>query len=131
MGLFFTARAYRDLFFLNYPPRMLFYQVWDLFPSFCRSPNDIAQSFKLIAKTLGTEMQQDKEIRSRILHGMSNLIVCCCVLSVIFSRLTVPHCCYQICWIVMTLRRFDFDVFRFKLLLLLFHCHDTAQICCV
>src|SRR3954467_7406096 len=38
---------------------ILYYQVWDLWPSFCRTPVDLADSFKFVAKALGTALTDE------------------------------------------------------------------------
>ncbi|XP_038118089.1 RRP12-like protein [Culex quinquefasciatus] len=48
-------------------------QLWGLFPGFCRRPQDI-QNFKLIAKTLGTVLNENPDLRSPILDGLKELI---------------------------------------------------------
>ncbi|XP_065087189.1 RRP12-like protein [Ochlerotatus camptorhynchus] len=48
-------------------------QLWGLFPGFCRRPKDI-QNFRLIAKTLGTVLNENPDLRSPILDGLKELI---------------------------------------------------------
>uniref|UniRef100_A0A1Q3G0S0 Uncharacterized protein n=1 Tax=Culex tarsalis TaxID=7177 RepID=A0A1Q3G0S0_CULTA len=48
-------------------------QLWGLFPGFCRRPQDI-QNFRLIAKTLGTVLNENPDLRSPILDGLKELI---------------------------------------------------------
>lgn len=48
-------------------------QLWGLFPGFCRKPRDL-HSFKLIAKTLGTVLNENPDLRSPILDGFKELL---------------------------------------------------------
>nr|XP_019560986.2 RRP12-like protein [Aedes albopictus] len=48
-------------------------QLWGLFPGFCRRPKDIP-NFRLIAKTLGTVLNENPDLRSPILDGLKELI---------------------------------------------------------
>ncbi|XP_053692986.1 RRP12-like protein [Sabethes cyaneus] len=48
-------------------------QLWGLFPGFCRRPKDV-QNFRLIAKTLGTVLNENPDMRSPILDGLKELI---------------------------------------------------------
>ncbi len=47
-------------------------QLWGLFPGFCRRPADI-ENFKLIAKTLGTVLNNNPDLRPSILDGFKEL----------------------------------------------------------
>jgi len=53
---------------------VLAYQVWFLLPGFCREPTDLLTSFKNIAKILGTQLAQRKEIRIDIMRGLRTVI---------------------------------------------------------
>ncbi|CAD7087530.1 unnamed protein product [Hermetia illucens] len=48
-------------------------QLWGLFPGFCRNPKDYS-SFKLVAKKLGTALENNPEFRAPILDGLNELI---------------------------------------------------------
>lgn len=48
-------------------------QLWGLFPGFCRRPQDIF-NFRLIAKTLGTVLNENPDLRAPILDGLKELI---------------------------------------------------------
>uniref|UniRef100_A0A182NDX0 Uncharacterized protein n=1 Tax=Anopheles dirus TaxID=7168 RepID=A0A182NDX0_9DIPT len=48
-------------------------QLWGLFPGFCRKPKDVA-NFRLIAKTLGTVLNENPDLRAPILDGLQELI---------------------------------------------------------
>jgi ribosomal RNA-processing protein 12 len=48
-------------------------QLWGLFPGFCRRPRDIG-NFKLLAKTLGTVLNENPDLRAPILDGFIELI---------------------------------------------------------
>jgi ribosomal RNA-processing protein 12 len=53
---------------------MLHNQVWSLFPRFCYHPRDLADSFSMIAETIGLAIQDKPEIRVELLHGLTSLI---------------------------------------------------------
>ncbi len=66
---------------------IVYYQIWDLFPSFCNYPTDVAQvqcldenlliypqSFKLIAKSLGTSLSNEPSLRKTICEGLIHLV---------------------------------------------------------
>ncbi|XP_053679622.1 RRP12-like protein [Anopheles nili] len=48
-------------------------QLWGLFPGFCRKPKDVV-NFRLIAKTLGTVLNENADLRAPILDGLKELI---------------------------------------------------------
>lgn len=48
-------------------------QLWGLFPGFCRRPRDL-HNFKLIAKTLGTVLNENPDLRSAILDGFKEIL---------------------------------------------------------
>lgn len=48
-------------------------QLWGLFPGFCRRPKDIA-NFRLIARTLGTVLNENPDFRLPIMDGLKELI---------------------------------------------------------
>lgn len=48
-------------------------QLWGLFPGFCRQPKDL-QNFKLVAKTLGTVLNENPDLRPPILDGFKELL---------------------------------------------------------
>lgn len=48
-------------------------QLWGLFPGFCRHPKDI-HNFKLIAKTLGTVLNENPDLRPPVLDGFKELL---------------------------------------------------------
>uniref|UniRef100_A0A2M4A4V3 Uncharacterized protein n=1 Tax=Anopheles triannulatus TaxID=58253 RepID=A0A2M4A4V3_9DIPT len=48
-------------------------QLWGLFPGFCRRPKDVA-NFRLIAKTLGTVLNDNPDLRAPVLDGLKELI---------------------------------------------------------
>uniref|UniRef100_A0A182ISQ2 Uncharacterized protein n=1 Tax=Anopheles atroparvus TaxID=41427 RepID=A0A182ISQ2_ANOAO len=48
-------------------------QLWGLFPGFCRNPKDVS-SFRMIAKTLGTVLNENPDLRAPILDGLKELI---------------------------------------------------------
>ncbi|XP_055612832.1 RRP12-like protein [Uranotaenia lowii] len=49
-------------------------QLWGLFPGFCRRPKDVT-NFRLIAKTLGTVLNENADFRAPILDGLKELII--------------------------------------------------------
>lgn len=48
-------------------------QLWGLFPGFCRKPKDL-HNFKLIAKTLGTVLNDNPDLRPPVLDGFKELL---------------------------------------------------------
>lgn len=53
-------------------------QIWSLLPGFCNNPSDLKESFKGqdgLAKTLGTHLQDRKELRIYILASIRQLIL--------------------------------------------------------
>ena len=53
---------------------VLVYQIWSLLPGFCNCPTDLSGSFKNIARILGVQLGQRKEIRLDILSSLRQLI---------------------------------------------------------
>ena len=49
-------------------------QIWALLPSFCTNPNDIKQSFKSIARLLGTAISSRKNLRFSAMSSLRKLI---------------------------------------------------------
>jgi ribosomal RNA-processing protein 12 len=54
--------------------RTLESQLWDTLPGFCSSPTDLSESFKPVAKLLGTILKSRPELRSTVCMGLRNLI---------------------------------------------------------
>merc|ERR1711971_1001221 len=50
------------------------YQIWALLPGFCNCPTDLSSSFKGLARILGVQLGQRKEIRLDILSSLRQLI---------------------------------------------------------
>lgn len=48
-------------------------QLWGLFPGFCRQPKDL-HNFKLVAKTLGTVLNENPDLRPPVLDGFKELL---------------------------------------------------------
>lgn len=48
-------------------------QLWGLFPGFCRKPRDIT-NFRYVAKTLGTVLKDNPELRAPVLDGLKELM---------------------------------------------------------
>jgi ribosomal RNA-processing protein 12 len=48
-------------------------QLWGLFPGFCRRPRDL-HNFKLIAKTLGTVLNENPDLRPPVLDGFKEIL---------------------------------------------------------
>lgn len=48
-------------------------QLWGLFPGFCRKPLD-TYNFRYIAKTLGTVLNENPELRASVLDGLKELM---------------------------------------------------------
>ena len=53
------------------------FQIWSLLPSFCKKPTDLLDSFKVIAKTMGTLIGQRQEIRNVLCTSLISLIETC------------------------------------------------------
>ena len=53
---------------------LIVYQIWSLLPGFCNCPTDLKSSFKGIAKILGTQLNERKELRMDILSSLRQLI---------------------------------------------------------
>ncbi|XP_026293865.1 RRP12-like protein [Frankliniella occidentalis] len=51
-------------------------QTWSLLPSFCNHPTDIKDSFKNIAKVLGTVISDRKDLRLSVMSALRKLIIC-------------------------------------------------------
>ncbi|XP_048249347.1 RRP12-like protein [Haliotis rufescens] len=49
-------------------------QIWSLLPGFCKHPTDIAQSFKGIAKVLGSAITERPDLRMKVLASLRSLI---------------------------------------------------------
>lgn len=49
-------------------------QIWALLPGFCTRPTDLKESFKNIAKVLGTALMERTELRGKVLHALRTLI---------------------------------------------------------
>lgn len=50
-------------------------QIWDLLPSYCNAPTDVADSFKDIAKILGTVLLDRPSLRLTVLSSLRALIL--------------------------------------------------------
>lgn len=48
-------------------------QLWGLFPGFCRRPLDM-ENFRYVAKTLGTVLKDNAELRAPVLDGLKELL---------------------------------------------------------
>ena len=53
---------------------VLVYQIWALLPGYCNCPTDLTTSFKGLARILGVQLGQRKEIRLDILSSLRQLI---------------------------------------------------------
>lgn len=53
---------------------VIVYQIWSLLPGFCNNPTDLKDSFQTLARILGTELSNRKEIRLDILTSIRHLI---------------------------------------------------------
>ncbi|KAH9640538.1 hypothetical protein HF086_001587 [Spodoptera exigua] len=51
-------------------------QFWALLPSFCNSPKDIKDSFKSIARVLGSVLKDNPEFRLSVMQALRKLITC-------------------------------------------------------
>ncbi|XP_045190399.2 RRP12-like protein [Mercenaria mercenaria] len=49
-------------------------QIWSLLPGFCTRPTDLAQSFKGIAKVLGTAISERDDLRMDVMSSLRKLI---------------------------------------------------------
>ncbi|KAK0081235.1 hypothetical protein PV325_012542 [Microctonus aethiopoides] len=49
-------------------------QIWALLPSFCNNPRDIKDSFKSIARILGTAISERKDLRLSVMASLRKLI---------------------------------------------------------
>ncbi|XP_022120685.2 RRP12-like protein [Pieris rapae] len=49
-------------------------QLWALLPSFCNNPKDISDSFKIMARVLGSVLKDNPEFRSSVMAGLRKLI---------------------------------------------------------
>ncbi|XP_046850876.1 RRP12-like protein [Xenia sp. Carnegie-2017] len=49
-------------------------QIWDTLPSFCTKPTDLLQSFKSVAKTLGSLLNERDDLRGRICQAIRLLV---------------------------------------------------------
>src|SRR3569832_1304394 len=55
--------------------RAIYVQIWDLLPSYCKSPLDLCQSFKYIAKFLGSALIDCPLQRLVILQCLRTLVL--------------------------------------------------------
>ncbi|RZC36936.1 RRP12-like protein [Asbolus verrucosus] len=53
---------------------LLYMQLWNLLPCFCNHPTDIKDSFKSVAKVLGTAISDRKELRLSVMASLRKLI---------------------------------------------------------
>ncbi|KAJ8910882.1 hypothetical protein NQ315_000513 [Exocentrus adspersus] len=53
---------------------LLYLQLWNLLPCFCNHPTDIKDSFKSLAKILGTAISDKKELRLAVMASLRRLI---------------------------------------------------------
>ena len=53
---------------------VIVFQIWSLLPGFCNCPTDLSVSFKSVARILGVQLGQRKEIRLDILSSLRQLI---------------------------------------------------------
>ncbi|VVC87196.1 unnamed protein product [Leptidea sinapis] len=53
---------------------LLCHQLWALLPSFCNKPVDIVDSFKLVARVLGSVLKDNPEFRLSIMQALRKLI---------------------------------------------------------
>lgn len=58
---------------MSHTYELLWCQLWGLFPGFCRKPTDI-HNFRYIAKSLGTALNENPEVRSPVLDGLKELM---------------------------------------------------------
>lgn len=63
----------KDLKMESHIYELLCCQLWGLFPGFCRQPKDL-HNFKLIAKTLGTVLNENPDLRLPVLDGIKELL---------------------------------------------------------
>ncbi|XP_069140254.1 RRP12-like protein [Argopecten irradians] len=49
-------------------------QIWSMLPGFCTKPTDLSQSFKTIAKVLGTAISDWPELRMEVMSSLRKLI---------------------------------------------------------
>ncbi|XP_040571896.1 RRP12-like protein [Lepeophtheirus salmonis] len=54
---------------------LIMYQIWNLLPGFCNNPTDLKESFKGLAKILGVQLNERKELRMDILAALRKLIL--------------------------------------------------------
>ncbi|XP_045503791.1 RRP12-like protein [Colias croceus] len=77
----FCRRKSRELAEANDTPGshtydLLCNQFWALLPSFCNSPKDIKDSFKVIARVLGSVLKDNPEFRLSVMAALRKLIAC-------------------------------------------------------
>lgn len=60
-------------------------QLWGLFPGFCRNPKDI-ENFKMLAKTLGTVLNNNADLRAPVLDGFK--VIFCFFVSILTDNLS-------------------------------------------
>uniref|UniRef100_A0A6P7FHR4 RRP12-like protein n=1 Tax=Diabrotica virgifera virgifera TaxID=50390 RepID=A0A6P7FHR4_DIAVI len=53
---------------------LLYLQLWNLLPCFCSQPKDIKDSFKTVAKVMGTAISDKKELRLAVMAALRRLI---------------------------------------------------------
>ncbi|GAM25855.1 hypothetical protein SAMD00019534_090300 [Acytostelium subglobosum LB1] len=53
---------------------ILYQQIWELLPGFMNRPRDLVTSFKAIAKTLGTTLQDEPTLRSVVCMALTHMI---------------------------------------------------------
>lgn len=53
---------------------LLYVQLWNLLPSFCKHPTDVTVNFKSIAKVLGSAISERKELRLAVMGSLRKLI---------------------------------------------------------
>ena len=53
---------------------VLQFQVWSLLPGFCKGATDVVQSFKGIARILGSALSDRPDLRSDVCAGLRHII---------------------------------------------------------
>ena len=56
------------------PPTLPHFQIWSLLPGFCTAPVDLLQSFRPLARLLGTALNERPDLRSIVCHALQLLI---------------------------------------------------------
>lgn len=54
--------------------QMLYFQLWNLLPSFCNNPSDIKENFKGIARVMGTALADHKDLKLSVMASLRKLI---------------------------------------------------------